>query len=246
MSNVEDSVSVDVDDLGVSLLPDPLLIRPIKVNVSVQPQGWLVPVDEVHKRLEAYVCHILLVPKAERGGVGREDPGPGTADEAPATDSDRERPRPAAHVALGVLVGATGVKSRPGEPREHRTTAFHLHDPAVERRAATGVLGAFGTRIVVSEHVVDGDAEEGDDVFEVIERQVTAGDHRLDAPGIGGQVRTVQHRLDPVADAEYLQVNTPVTLQSITLFVSQRSPDEDTGRSQKLMPEAAVGGVLTG
>src|SRR5919109_2669671 len=36
--HVEDSVAVDVDDLGVSLLSDPLLIRPIKVYVSVQPQ----------------------------------------------------------------------------------------------------------------------------------------------------------------------------------------------------------------
>jgi hypothetical protein len=34
-SHIEDSVTVDVDDLGVSLLSDPLLIRPIKVYVSV-------------------------------------------------------------------------------------------------------------------------------------------------------------------------------------------------------------------
>jgi hypothetical protein len=212
-------VTVDVDDLGVSLLPDPLLIRPIKVNVSMQPQGWFMPVDEVHKGFETYVCHILLVPEAEWGGVGREDPGPGTANEAPATDSGRKRPRPTAHVALGILVGTAGVKRRPGESRDRQTAAFHLHDPTVERRAATGVLGAFWAWIVVPKHVVDRDPEERDDVFEVIERQVAAGDHRLDTPGIGGQVRAVQHRLHPVADAEYLQVNTPVTLQSIPLSV---------------------------
>jgi hypothetical protein len=63
------------------------------------------PVDEVYKGLKAYMGHIILIPEAERRRVGREDPGLGTADKAPATDSDRERPRPAAHVALGILVG---------------------------------------------------------------------------------------------------------------------------------------------
>src|SRR5919112_3937683 len=212
--HVEDSVAVDVDDLGASLLSDPLLIRPIKVYVSVQPQGWCVPVDEVYKALEAYVGNIILVPKTERRGVGSEDRGLRTADEAPATDSDRERPRPAAHVTLGILVGTARVKGRPGEPSEYHT-ALRLHNPTVKRRAATGVFGAW---IVVSKHVVDRDTEKGDDVFEVIERQVPAGDHRLDAPGIGGEVRTVQHPLHPVADAEYLHVYIPDTLQSIPFF----------------------------
>jgi hypothetical protein len=212
--HVEDSVAVDVDDLGASLLSDPLLIRPIKVYVSVQPQGWCVPVDEVYKALEAYVGNIILVPEAERRGVGSEDRGLRTADEAPATDSDRERPRPAAHVTLGILVGTARVKGRPGEPSEYHT-ALRLHNPPVKRRAATGVFGAFGAWIVVSKHVVDRDTEKGDDVFEVIERQVPARDYRLDAPGIGGQVRTVQHPLHSVADAEYLHVYIPDTLQSI-------------------------------
>src|SRR5215211_915345 len=218
--HVEDSVSVDVDDLGVSLLSDPLLIRPIKVYVSVQPQGWFMPVDEVYKGLEAYVGHIILVPEAERRGVGREDPGLGTADKAPATDSDRECPRPAAHVALGILVGTARVKRRPREPREYHTAAFalRLHNPTVKRRAATGVLGAFGAWIVVSKHVVETATEKGDDVFEVIERQVPAGNHRFDSPGIGGKVRTVQHPLHLVADAEDLHVYLPVTLQSIPFF----------------------------
>ncbi len=211
-------MAVDVDDLGLSLPSDPFLIRPIKVYVSVSPQGWLMPVDEVHKRLEANMGNILLVPEAERRGVGREDPGLGTADEAPATDPDRERPRPAAHVSLGILIGTAGVKRRSGETREYNTAAFHLHDLTVKRRAATRELGTFWARIVVSKQVVDRDPEESDDVFEVIERQVTAGDHRLDAPGIGVQVRTVQHRLDPVADAEDFHVYLPVTLQSILFF----------------------------
>jgi hypothetical protein len=218
--HVEDSVAVDVDDLGASLLSDPLLIRPIKVYVSVQPQGWCVPVDEVYKALEAYVGNIILVPEAERRGVGSEDRGLRTADEAPATDSDRERPRPAAHVTLGILVGTARVKGRPGEPSEYHTAVFalRLHNPTVKRRAATGVFGAFGAWIVVSQHVVDRDTEKGDDVFEVIERQVPARDYRLDAPGIGGQVRTVQHPLHSVADAEYLHVYIPDTLQSIPFF----------------------------
>src|SRR5215212_1017836 len=218
--HVEDSVAVDVDDLGVSLLLDPLLIRPIKVYMSVQPQGRLVPVDEVKEGFEAHVGHILLVPEAERRGVGREDPGLGTADEATATDPDRERPRPAAHVALRILVGAARVNRRPREPRKHHSAAFalRLHNPSVQRRAATRVLRAFGVGIVVSKYVVDRDAEKGDDVLEVIERQVPAGDHRLDAPGIGVQVWTVQHPLHPVADAEYLHVCIPVTSQSIPFF----------------------------
>src|SRR5215212_11593403 len=112
--HVEDSVAVDVDDLGVSLLLDPLLIRPIKVYVSVQPQGRMVPVDEVKEGFEAYVGHILLIPEAERRRVGREDPGLGTAHKAPATDPDRERPRPATHVTFGILVGTARVKGRPG------------------------------------------------------------------------------------------------------------------------------------
>src|SRR5688572_8557289 len=110
MLHIEDSVAVDVDDPGVSSPLDPLLIRPIKVYVSVQPKGWFVPVDEVDKRLEAHVGHILLVSEAERRGVRRKDAGLGTADDVSATDSDRERLRPAAHVALGILVGTAGVK----------------------------------------------------------------------------------------------------------------------------------------
>ena len=103
--HVEDSVAVDVDDLGVSFLSDPLLIRPIEMHVPVQPQGRMVPVDEVEERFEAYVGHILLVPETERRGVGGEDAWLRTADEAPVTDPDRERPRPAAHLTLGILVG---------------------------------------------------------------------------------------------------------------------------------------------
>ena len=113
-------MAVDVDDLGVSFLSDPLLIRPIEMHVPVQPQGRMVPVDEVEERFEAYVGHILLVPETERRGVGGEDTWLRTADEAPVTaatrpssgpgmpapqDAGRERPRPAAHLTLGILVG---------------------------------------------------------------------------------------------------------------------------------------------
>src|SRR5215212_12171892 len=115
--HVEDSVAVDIDDLGASLLSDPLLIRPVEVYVAVQPQGRFVPVDKVHKRLEADVGHILLVPEAVRRGVGREDPGLRKADETPAADPDREGTRPAAHLPLGILVGTARVERRPGEPR---------------------------------------------------------------------------------------------------------------------------------
>src|ERR687896_1049029 len=180
----------------------------------------MVPVDEVKEGFEAHVGHILLVPEAERRGVGNEDCGLRSADEGSATDPDRERPRPAAHVALGILVGAARVNRRPREPRKHHPAAFalRLHNPSIQRCAPPGVLVAIGAWVVVTKHVVDRDAEKGDDVFEVIERQVPAGDHRLDAPGIGGQVRTVQHPLYPVADAEYLHVYIPVTLQSIPFF----------------------------
>ena len=59
-------------------------------------------------------------------------------------------------------------KGRPGESREHHTAASGLHNPTVERRHRG--IPAFGAWIVVTKHVVDGDAEKGDDVFEIIER----------------------------------------------------------------------------
>src|SRR5215212_5732556 len=165
--HVEDSVAVDVDDLGVSLLSDPLLIWPIKVYVSVQPQGWCVPFEEVYQGGEGCVGNIILVPEAERRAVGSEDRGLRTADEAPATDSDRERPRPAAHVTLRILVGTARVKGSPGEPSEYHTAVFalRLHNPTVKRRAATGVFGAFGAWIVVFFFEDAATTEKGDDVF---------------------------------------------------------------------------------
>src|SRR5215203_5939089 len=111
---------------------------------------------------------------------------------------------------------------RPTRPRHRILTesafALRINYPSVERCAAAGVLRTIRAGIVVSEHVVERDAEKGDDVLEVIEGQVPAGDHRLDASGIGGQVRAVEHRLHPVADAEYLDTSKPITLQSIRSF----------------------------
>jgi hypothetical protein len=216
-------VAVDVDYFGRSLLYDTLLVRAVEVHVPVQPEGRLVPVDEIHERPEADVGHILRIAEAERRRVSDEDPGFRTADEAPATDPDRERPDPAAHLALRVLVGTARVKGRTGEPGEHHA-AFLLHDPPVERCAAARVLGALRAGVVVPEDVVDGDAEKGDDVLEVIEGQIPAGDHRFDPSRIRGQIRAVEHWLHLVADAEYLHEQLPITPQSITDKIATTGP----------------------
>ena len=63
-------MTVDVDDLGFSLLYDPFLVRPIKVYVAVQPERGLVPVDEVNERSEADVGHVLRIARGRKAGSG--------------------------------------------------------------------------------------------------------------------------------------------------------------------------------
>jgi hypothetical protein len=57
---------------------------------------------------------------------------------------------------------------------------------------------------VVAPHVVERRAREGDDVLQVLERQVAARDHSLDAVGVRGEARSIEHRLYGVADCKYL------------------------------------------
>src|SRR5919107_377320 len=52
---------------------------------------------------------------------------------------------------------------------------------------------------------------EGDDVVKVVERQVAAGDHGLDPSSVRREARPVEHRLYPVADAQYLHVRRSIT-----------------------------------
>src|SRR5918994_2554231 len=206
--HLDDPVPEDVYDLGSAPVRDPLLVGSVQVLVPVQPQGGLVAVYEVQERLEADVGLVLGVAEAEGRGVGDEDLRSLSPGEPATQDPHRERPGPEAHLALRVLVGAAGVETRAGEPGNHDPAgfAFYIHDPAVERGAAFGVLGGVGVGVVVAQDVVDRDAEEGDDVLQVVEGKITAGDHGLHPLRVGVEARPVEHRLHPVADAQELHV----------------------------------------
>src|SRR5918992_5437412 len=163
--HLDDPVAEDVYNLRVAPARDPPSLRPVQVDVAVQPRGGPVAVYEPEKRLEADVGVVLLVAESEGRGVGDEDARPRASEEPAAQDPGRERPGPEAHLALRVLVRAAGVQARAGEPGEHEAAGFAvcLYDPAVERGAALRVLRAFGPRVVVAQDVVDRDAEEGHD-----------------------------------------------------------------------------------
>src|SRR5215208_6710984 len=206
---LDDPVPEHVDDLGLTPAHYPLAFRPVEMDVSVQPQGGLVAVYEPEEGLEAYVGLVLGVAEAERRGVGDEYTRCRPSGEPAPQDAGRERPGPAAHLALRVLVRAARVQSGAGEPGKNHSVRFY--DPAVERRATRGVFRAVGGGVVVAENVVDRHAEEGDDVVKVVERQVAAGDHSLHSSSVRSEARPVEHRLHPVADAQDLHVRRSIT-----------------------------------
>ncbi len=207
MSDFEDLVPEHVEHLGVSSRDYALLVRTVEVDVPVQPQLRPVTVHHPDEGLEPDVGVVFRVPETEWRRVGDEDAGFLPPEETAPSYPGGEGARPAAHLALRVLVGAAGVQARPGEPSQQDAIALlilHLHDPAVQRRASAGVLGAGGIWVVVAEDVVDGDAEEGDQVLQVGEGKVAAGDHSFDVPGVGVEARSLEYRLHPVADAQDL------------------------------------------
>src|SRR5918994_7511605 len=130
-SHLDDPVPEDVDDLGLTPAHYPLALRPVEVNVPVQPQVGLVAVYEPEEGLEAYVGLILGVAEAERRGVGDEYARCRTSGEPAPQDAGRERLGPAAHLALRVLVRAARVQARAGEPSED-DFACYVHDPTIE------------------------------------------------------------------------------------------------------------------
>src|SRR5919107_4003405 len=209
VSHFDDPVPEHVDYLGLTPAHYPLALRPVEVNVPVQPQGGLVAVYKPEEGLEAYVGLVLGVAEAERRGVGDEYARCRTSGEHAPQDAGRERPGPAAHLALRVLVRAARVQSGAGEPGENHSGGFY--DPAVEWRAARRVFRPVGRGVVVAENVIDGHAEEGDDVVKVVERQVAAGTHGLHLSSVRREARPVEHRLNPVADAQDLHVRRSIT-----------------------------------
>src|SRR5215204_6459621 len=126
--HLDDPVSEDVHDLGLTPAHHPLALRPVEMDVSVQPQGGLVAVYEPEEGLEAYVGLILGVAEAERRGVGDEYARYRTSGEPAPQDAGRERLGPAAHLALRVLVRAARVQSGAGEPGKNHSVRFY--DPA--------------------------------------------------------------------------------------------------------------------
>src|SRR5215218_1027849 len=144
---LDDPVPEHVDDLGLTPAHYPLALRPVKMDVSVQPQGGLVAVYEPEEGLEAYVGLILGVAEAERRGVGDEYARYRTSGEPAPQDAGRERLGPAAHLALRILVRAARVQARAGEPGEKYSVGSY--DPAVEWRAARRVFRPVGRGVVV-------------------------------------------------------------------------------------------------
>src|SRR5215210_5158044 len=233
----QEQVSEGVYDLGLSSVRDPLSFRSVQVHVPVQPQGGFVAVYEPQKRLEAYMGGILAVAEAEGRGVADEDLRRRPAGELAGQNPGRERQGPSAHLALGVLVRASGVQAGPRESRDYDTV--RVHDPAVERRAPLRTLGAVGRGVVVAEHVVEGHTEERDYVLEVVERQVAAGDHGLHTLRVGGELRAVEHGLHAVADAQYLHVRPH------RAYLLLRRANPQSGSLQRDYPSRDAGSRIT-
>ena len=175
VSHLDDPVPEDVDDLGLTPAHYPLALRPAEVNVPVQPQGGLVAVYEPEEGLEAYVGLVLGVAEAERRGVGDEY----TRYRRPA--SLRHRMRAESALARRRIWRSVYWFGPPEYSREPESPARTTPSPSTIRPSSGG--NPRGTRAVGEgswlPRTVDRHAEEGDDVVQVVERQVAAGDHSL-------------------------------------------------------------------
>jgi hypothetical protein len=95
--HIDDSVSEDVHDFCLASTHNPLALRPVEMDVPVQPQGGLVTVYEAQERREADVGWVLVVAEPEGRGVADKDARFRPSGEFAAQDARRERPGPAAH-----------------------------------------------------------------------------------------------------------------------------------------------------
>ena len=145
---------------------------------------------------------VFAVPEPERRRVGNED----LRDRFPKnlrrrTFADRDLARR----RICRPVYWLGPKEYAAEPERPATVT----PPTSSTSPSSGVQPPGcslppGAGVVVAEHVVDRHAEKRNDVLQVSERQVAAGDDGFNARRVIIQARTVEQLLHPVADAEDL------------------------------------------
>jgi hypothetical protein len=117
----------------------------------------------------------------------------------------RQHPRDLlAHAGFGVLIGAMVVAQRSVEAADEEP--LFLHHLGVELAHAPGPaldgLAARQARIVVAVHRVEGGAEHGGYVVEVVLGEVAAAEHQIDRSETAGYAGTVEAVVDLVADSE--------------------------------------------
>lgn len=182
-----------------------------RVDVPVNREERAEVPDEAHKRGEPDVRSVLRLGKTERRRVGDEDVELASLVHASQPEVDLELQRTAAHLRLGVLVGSIPVAQAAAQSGD--TEAELIRNMSVDVDAALGTeyrrLAAVGhpgqvnrlkACVVVARDIQERNVQLADQVLEVVERQVAAGEYQV---GLDRrQPVAVQAFVDFVGDGE--------------------------------------------